>query len=125
VEAWLAMNNTIETSVQVAYRIAPAGRWPADYQLLDVAPGSDAQNDGRFLQQSLAFSAASSDPYYIIVQSHKGTGTISFTAQEGTAEPLRAPAWLLVLTGVAVALALAALGMTVRAWLRRPGRPVS
>jgi hypothetical protein len=118
VEAWLGANSGMETSVQVAYRAAPAGRWPADYQLLDVDLGSDVQDDGRFRQEAVRFTAASPEPYYIIVKSRKGTGAISFLAQEGVAEPAGAPVWLLVATGVAVAVSLAALGMALRAWVR-------
>jgi hypothetical protein len=118
----------MDASVQVAYRATPAGRWPADYQLLDVAPSSDIQDDGRFLQESIAFTAVSSDPYYIIVQNRKGIGGISFLAQEGVAADAggqaRGPIWLLAIAGAAVAVALAALGMAVRA-RRRAGERVS
>ncbi|MFL5800842.1 MAG: hypothetical protein ACJ8CR_03795 [Roseiflexaceae bacterium] len=123
VEAWLGMDSSIEVSLQVAYRATPAGRWPTDYQLLAVAPSSDIQDDGRFLQESITFTAVSSDPYYIIVQSRKGIGGISFLAQEGaaadTSDQARRPIWLLTIAGAAVAAALAALGMAVRARLRK------
>lgn len=120
VDAWLGMDSGVETSVQVAYRAAPAGRWPADYQLLDVTPSVDTQDDGRFTQLSLAFTAVSSDPYYIIVQSRKGTGGISFLTQEGTGatDQMGSSVWLLVVTGVAGAVALAALVMALRVWWR-------
>jgi len=129
VEAWLGMDSSMETSVQVAYRAAPAGRWPDDYQQISVVPSSETQDDGRFLQESLAFTAASSDPYYVIVQSRKGTGGISFLTQEGTAADTgvlaRGPVWLLAIAGAAAAAALAALGMAGRVWLRRRGERVS
>jgi hypothetical protein len=76
------------------------------------------QDDGRFRQEAVRFTAASPEPYYIIVKSRKGTGVISFLAQEGVAEPAGAPIWLLVATGVAVVVSLAALGMALRAWVR-------
>jgi hypothetical protein len=126
VEAWLGMDSGMETSVQVAYRAAPAGRWPADYQQISVVPSSETQDDGRFLQESLTFTSVSSDPYYIIVQSRKGTGGISFLSQEGSdaSEPARSPVWLLAIAGAAAAAALVALGMAGRVWLRRRGERV-
>jgi hypothetical protein len=127
VEAWLGMDSSVETSVQVAYLAAPAGRWPADYQQLDVAPSVDTQDDGRFTQVSLAFTAVSPEPYYIIVQSRKGTGGISFLTQAGTgvSDQVRSPSWLLAVTGVAAVLALAALGMAARVWWRRRAERVN
>jgi hypothetical protein len=129
VEAWLGMDSGIETSVQVVYRAAPAGRWPDDYQQVNVAPSSETQDDGRFIQESITFTAVSSDPYYIIVRSQKGIGGISFLTQEGMAadvsEPARSPIWLLAIAGAAAAAALAALGMAARTWLRRRGDKVT
>jgi hypothetical protein len=127
VEAWLGMDSDVEASVQVAYRAAPSGRWPADYQLLDVAPSVDTQDDGRFTQISLAFTAVTSEPYYIIVQSRKGTGGISFLTQVATddAQQARNPSWLLVVTAVAVVMALATLGMAARVWWRRRAERLS
>jgi hypothetical protein len=127
VEAWLATDSSMETSVQVAYRSGPAGRWPDDYRLLPVAPHLDTQGDGSFRQESLAFTAESPDSYYLIVQSRKGTGGISFLAQEGGADsaPLVAQAaparqdWLLWLAAGASIVALIALGLAARVWVRR------
>ncbi len=111
----------METSVQVAYRTAPAGRWPADYQMLDADLGNDVQDDGRYRQEAVRFTAASPEPYYIIVKSSKGTGPISFLAQEGVAAPPGPPVWLLVVTGIAVVVSFAALGLALRAWFRSRG----
>jgi hypothetical protein len=127
VEAWLATDRSMETSIQVAYRSAPAGRWPNDYRLLTVAPHLDTQGDGSFRQESLAFTAESPDTYYLIVQSRKGTGSISFLAQEGGADSARllaqaAPArqdWLLWVAAAAAIVALVAMGLAARVWLRR------
>src|SRR5262245_49190440 len=46
VEAWLSAEGDLETSVQVAYRSRPAGRWPDDYRILPVAPRQDTRVDG-------------------------------------------------------------------------------
>jgi hypothetical protein len=130
VEAWLATEDDVETSVQVAYRSAPAGRWPADYRILPVVPRPDTRGDGSFRQESLAFTAESSDPYYLIVQSRKGTGGISFLAQEGstggTAGLVQVapagPSWLLWVAAAAVSVAVVALGLAARAWVKRVKR---
>jgi hypothetical protein len=124
VEAWLATEDGVETSVQVAYRTGAAGRWPSDYRVLPVAPRPDTQGDGSFRQESLAFTAESPDPYYLIVQSRKGTGGISFLAQEGgaielvQAAPAR-PSWLLWVAGAAASVAVVALSMAAQAWRKR------
>jgi hypothetical protein len=125
VEAWLGMPSSVETSVQVAYRSAPAGRWPDDYRILSVTPQLDAQSDESFRQESIAFTAEAPDPYYVIVQSRKGTGGISFLTQAGPAESGNNPAperpvWLLSVAAAAAAVALVALGMAARSWMRRP-----
>jgi hypothetical protein len=127
VEAWLAMDKGLQTHVQVAYRSTPAGRWPDDYRLLAVQPHLDTQSTDTYRQESIAFTAASADPYYLIVQSDGGTGSISFLTQEGTddgqaalvpdAPPARLP-WLLALAAAAV-VAISVLTLAARAWLRR------
>jgi hypothetical protein len=130
VEAWLAAEGGMETSVQVAYRSGPAGRWPVDYRVLPVVPRLDTPGDGSFRQESLAFTAESSDPYYLIVQSRKGTGGINFLAQEGSAGDAAgliqaAPAgqsWLLWVAAVAAGVAVVALGLAVRTWAKRVKR---
>jgi hypothetical protein len=127
VEAWLATEGAMETSIQVAYRSAPAGRWPVDYRLLPVVPRLDTRGNDSFRQESLAFTAESPDPYYLIVQSRKGTGGISFLSQEGTAGGATglvraAPArqgWLLWVAAVAAGVAILALGLAARAWRAR------
>ncbi|HEX5690668.1 MAG TPA: hypothetical protein VFX76_11730, partial [Roseiflexaceae bacterium] len=45
VEAWLGVNDGMETSVQVAYRSGAAGRWPDDYTTIDAALQTDTQSD--------------------------------------------------------------------------------
>ena len=127
VEAYLMTEGELETSVQVAYRSGEAGRWPADYRVLPVEPQAGTRGDGSARQESLAFTAESPDPYYLIVQSRKGTGGITFLAQEGTAgavtglvETGTAPqSWLLWVAGAAAGVALVALGMAARAWRAR------
>jgi hypothetical protein len=124
VEAWLATEDGVEISVQVAYRSEPSGRWPADYRVLSVTSRLDTRGDGSFRQESLAFTAESPDPYYLIVQGRKGTGGISFLAQEGdpggTAGLVQvAPAgqgWLLWIAAAAAGVAVVALGLAARAW---------
>jgi hypothetical protein len=126
VEAWLGINGSMETSVQVAYRSAPAGRWPDDYRLLPITPHLDTQGDS-FRQESIAFTADTPDPYYVIVQSRTGTGGISFLTQEGgSAQPaaggLAAPLsgdWLLLVAAAAGVVALVSLALAARIWLRR------
>jgi hypothetical protein len=124
VEAYLLTEGDLETSVQVAYRTGPAGHWPADYRVLPVEPQLDTRGDGASRQESLAFTAESPDPYYLIVQSRKGTGGITFLAQEGAADganglaqtvPARS-SWLLWVAAVAAVVAIVALGMAARAW---------
>jgi hypothetical protein len=126
VEAWLAMDKGMQTHVQLAYRSAPAGRWPDDYRLLPIQPHIDTQDTDTYRQESIAFTAASADPYYLIVQSDSGTGTISFLTQEGTDDGQAALApvasanrlpWLLGLAAAA-AMAIGVLVLAARAWLR-------
>lgn len=127
VEAWLGINDGMETSVQVAYRVAASGRWPDDYRIIPVTPSIDTQGE-TFRQESLAFTAPSSDPYFVIVQSRKGAGGISFLAQEdqGTdaaAIAGAAPAgnrWLLFVAAAAGGVALAALALAALARVRGP-----
>jgi hypothetical protein len=127
VEAYLMTEGDMETSVLVAYRSAAAGRWPSDYRVLPVEPRLDTRGDNSTRQESLTFTAESSDPYYLIVQSRKGTGGITFLAQEGTtgAETglvQTAPArqsWLLWVASAAIGVAVVALGMAARAWRAR------
>jgi hypothetical protein len=126
VEAWLATEGGLETSTQVAYRSRPAGRWPDDYRLLPVVPHLDTPGGDSFRQESLSFTAESSDPYYVIVQGRKGTGGINFLAQEGTAEGASGLAqaarasqnWLLWIVATAVGVAVVALALAARAWRR-------
>jgi hypothetical protein len=130
VEAWLATEGDVETSVQVAYRSGPDGRWPVDYRVLPVAPRLDTRSDGSSHQESLTFTAESPDPYYLIVQSRKGTGGISFLAEEGDAAGTTglvqvAPAgqsWLLWVAAAAIGVTVVALGLAVRAWWRSAKR---
>ena len=130
VEVWLATEDGIETSVQVAYRSGVDGRWPADYRVLPVEPQLDTRGDSSSRQELLTFTAESSDPYYLIVQSRKGIGGISFLAQEGAAGDATglvqtAPApqrWLLWVAGVAIGVAVVALGMAARAWRARAAK---
>jgi hypothetical protein len=125
VEAWLGINDGMQITSQVAYRNAPAGRWPDDYRMFDVTSQTDIQSD-TFRQDSLAFTTVSSDPYFIVVRSTKGTGGISFLAQESNRADLAAtrsaPAgnvWLLYVAAAAGAVALAALALAGWAGLRR------
>jgi hypothetical protein len=130
VEAYLMTEGDMQTSVQVAYRTGAAGRWPADYRVLPVEPQLDTRGDGSSRQESLTFTAESPDPYYLIVQSRKGTGGISFLAQEGDSSGTNGlvqtvPAsqgWLLWLAGAAAGVAVVALGMAARAWRARAGK---
>jgi hypothetical protein len=127
VEAFFMTDGDMETTIQVAYRTGVAGHWPADYRILPVEPQLDARSDSSSRQESLSFTAESPDPYYLIVQSRKGTGGISFLAQEGSTDGATglvqaAPAernWLLWIAGAAAAVAVVALGLAARAWLRR------
>jgi hypothetical protein len=127
VEAWLATDKGMEISVQVAYRVAPAGRWPDDYRQLAVTPRLDTQAGDSFRQESITFTAASADPYYIIVQGRSGTGGINFLTQEGTDGDSTAlvrtapesPKWLLAVAAGALAVAFVALAFAARVWLRR------
>jgi hypothetical protein len=127
VETWLALPKDMEASVQLAYRSTPAGRWPADYRLLPVTPHLDTQNSDNYRQESITFTAASADPYYVIVQSHKGIGGINFLTQEGSegggvALVHNAPAgppWLLLVAAFAAAVAVLALALAAGMWLRR------
>jgi hypothetical protein len=124
VEAWLGINDGMETSVEVAYRSAPAGRWPGDYTLIDITPQTDTQSE-TFRQDSLAFTSKSADPYFVIVTSNKGTGGISFLAQQGggelaaTSPAPASSAWLLYVAAAAGVVALSALALAARAGLRR------
>jgi hypothetical protein len=124
VEAFFLTEGDLETSVQVAYRTGAAGNWPADYHVLPVEPQLDTRGDSSSRQESLTFTAESSDPYYLIVQSRKGTGGITFLAQEGDSGGLiqaapASPAWLLWVAAAAACVAVAALGMAARAWMKR------
>jgi hypothetical protein len=126
VEAWLATDGSMEIGVQVVYRSGMAGRWPDDYQQIPVTPHLDGQPDDSFRQESIAFTAAAPDPYYVLVQSRKGVGGISFLAQEGGAGPAAivggppyAPPWLLGVAADAAATAIVALALAARAWRRR------
>jgi hypothetical protein len=98
--------------------------------VLPVEPQLDTRGDSSSRQELLTFTAESSDPYYLIVQSRKGIGGISFLAQDGgsggagdatglvqTAPPPQR--WLLWVAGAAIGVALVALGMAARAWRRR------
>jgi hypothetical protein len=130
VEAFLLTEGDLETSVQVAYRTGAAGHWPADYRVLPVEPQLDTRGDSSSRQESLAFTAESPDPYYLIVQSRKGTGGVSFLAQEGGANGnsglvQAAPAsqsWLLWVAGAAAVVAVVALGLAGLAWRARSAR---
>jgi hypothetical protein len=130
VEAYLMTEGDMETSVQVAYRSGADGRWPADYRVLPVEPQLDTRGDSSSRQELLTFTAESSDPYYLIVQSRKGIGGISFLAQEGTTGDATglvqtAPApqgWLLWVAGAAIGVAVVALGMAARAWRARAAK---
>jgi hypothetical protein len=90
-------------------------------------PRLDTHGDGSFRQESLSFIAESADPYYLIVQSRKGTGGITFLAQEGAADGTAglvqvAPtgrSWLLWVAAAAIGVALVALALAARTWLAR------
>jgi len=127
VEAWLATESPMDMDVQVAYRSAPAGRWPDDYRLLPITPQLDTRTDSSFRQESIAFTATTPDPYYVIVQGRNATGGISFLAQDSTADGAaglaqatpQGQSWLLWLAAAAACVAVVALALAARAWLRR------
>ena len=116
-ESFLAMDTTMDTSVQLAYRAAPAGRWPDDYRILPVTARNDTRSGDTYHQESITFKADTADPYYVIVQSRKGTGTVSFVTEEasGDADSLidrirsDAPDPLLLIAALAGATAIVAL----------------
>jgi hypothetical protein len=107
VEAWLAIPTGMEVSTQVAYRSAEGGRWPDDYRLVPATMQTDTQNGDTYRQESISFTADSPDPYYLIVEGRKGTGTVSFVAQAGT-DASQPPITRLAPEGRSTALALAA-----------------
>lgn len=126
-ESWLAMDKSMETDIQLVRRTAPAGRWPDDYQVLPIRPHTDTRSGDTYHQESLVFTADTPDPYYLIVQSRKGTGSVSFVAQEATGDvgsPLDGivPAGLgpLLLLAAVVAVAAVLLAVLRLARMRRP-----
>jgi hypothetical protein len=110
VEARLSATPEVALDVQVAYRVTPRGQWPNDYQLVEIWREQAVQSADGVNEEIISFTAASDDPFYMIVRSPMATETVRFAAQIHSAQ-VGMPTWPFLISVLVLVVALASLGI--------------